>query len=477
VTAAVATRTSAVAAEQGWYRDSALFAATAFLALSWLIPQRLGIGPLGQLGSPATLLGVVLFGWWGYTRIVPSLTVRGAQPVRWFVALDLVVTTLLAGVAFRYPMSAIGANGVLAAVFGSAAAAGVMLVIADGIRSLESLERLVRRAVVLASFISLLGIVQWFTGYDFARNLNPPGLSFSIEPEELNLRSGFTRVQSTANHPIELAVVMAMVLPLAIHVALFSSTTRTRIFWWLAVAVIGFIVPLSVSRSGVVAGLVVSVGVLIPLGARARANLLAAGTVALGVVMAVAPGVLGTLRALFANVDKDPSIEGRTSDYDAIAELIEDRLWFGLGPGTFNPVDYFILDNQYLATLVANGILGLAVLIVALVVPFCFSVFLSRRCSSLMARHLLHSIAVIIATAIVTSALFDSYAFSLFASLMTVTVGMLGALWRLRSRDDLGTVGAERAHIMSRRWRQRWPLPADADLHRRSADVAVGVER
>jgi hypothetical protein len=441
-------------------RDGVTLLLSWYLALTWFIPQRYVIGPLGQIGSPADLLGVVLFLWWVYTRIVPTLTTRGLQPTRTIALADLMVGVLLTGLAFRNPLTPIGANGAMAGLVGGAASAGVILVATDGLRSFESCRVVLSRLGLFATALAFMGVVQWFTGYDIAGNLRPPGLRLATELEALNVRSGFVRAQGTANHPIEFSVVLAMTLPVLVHLALFAPDARRRWWWWAATALVGFAVPLSVSRSGAVSVGIAAVGILVPLSARYRANLIAFGLAGMAATMAIAPGLLGTIRSLFANVGNDPSISARESDYADVARFVSDHPWLGLGPGTFNAVDYFILDNQYLGSLVSTGLIGLSMTVLVLVSPIVLGVHLGRRCSSLAARHLCHSLAVSAGVGAATAAFFDAFAFSLFTGTSAVFAGIIGAIWRLRDLDQLGPTPPEHVRLASARWLRRWPLPA-----------------
>ena len=69
-------------------------------------------------------------------------------------------------------------------------------------------------------------------------------------------------------------------------------------------------------------------------------------------------GLLGAIKNMFLNMSDDPSYQGRTMDYVLVGRMVGDAPWFGHGLGTFDPSVYFILDNQYLGTLIETGVRG-----------------------------------------------------------------------------------------------------------------------
>ena len=53
---------------------------------------------------------------------------------------------------------------------------GVAVFVADGFRSRDRLLALVRLALVMATVLAALGLVQFATGFDIVNNLRIPGL-------------------------------------------------------------------------------------------------------------------------------------------------------------------------------------------------------------------------------------------------------------------------------------------------------------
>ena len=312
--------------------------------------------------------------------------------------------------------------------------AGIALVAIDGIPNRRRLDQLIGRIVDLGAFVALMGIVQFITGFDPATQLTVPGLQLNNELFGREERSIFDRVASTAGHPIEFSAVLAVLLVLALHRAVNDDGSR-RGWAWARVAVLAAAMPMSVSRTGV---LVAFVGLLVlarAWGWRRRFNLLVAGSIFLVFMRSAVPGLLGTIRSLFTNVGNDPSVEGRTDDFVLIFEFVGERPYFGRGLGTFIPEVYFFVDNQWLLTLVDGGILGLVGLIVLMLGSATVARQVFWRRWGTEAGELGNAFAAMLVAASVGFATFDALGFRMNAGLVFLTIGMVGALWRIEVRD------------------------------------------
>jgi O-antigen ligase len=197
---------------------------------------------------------------------------------------------------------------------------------------------------------------------------------------------------------------------------------------------------------------------------RVRYNALIIGLVALVMFRAVAPGVLGTLRALFTNFENDPSVEGRTKDYDIVFPLIFERPLWGRGVGTFLPERYIVLDNQILYTLVSSGIVGLIGFVGLFLGGMVVARSIRRRARSAEDQHLAQALCASLAAALLASFTFDALAFGQFRSVVCVILGLVGALWRLSGTtvsDPVVTEPDPRGRVTRPRWRDlSWVRPA-----------------
>ena len=158
-----------------------------------------------------------------------------------------------------------------------------------------------RRAVVLGSIVGAIGILEFYSGIDVPNYLRIPGLSNNIDYSTLLVRGAFNRPSSTAVDPIEFGVVMAMLVPFALHQA-FYGAPMGRIRKWLPVLLILFAIPISVSRAGIV-GLAVGLLFFVPTWkGQQRLGFLASCIVGPALLKVMAPGLLGTLFGYFTGM-------------------------------------------------------------------------------------------------------------------------------------------------------------------------------
>ena len=264
-----------------------------------------------------------------------------------------------------------------------------------------------------------------------------PGLTANVDLVS-DSRSGFDRVTAGASHPIEFSVVTAALVPLALHFALHPNTRRR---WPFILALVALLVavPMTVSRSGfltLAAGLLVYAVALTP---RGRLNAIVLGIIGLGVFRALVPGLLGTVRSLFSDIGTDPSIAGRTDDYQLIPVLMDGHWWFGRGLGTFHPQVYFFLDNQYLGSLLEGGVVSLTALIALFAVGIGVAGGVRRRTSDPALRSEAQAIAASLAAFAAAALTFDLLAFRQSAFLVVLLIGCAGAHWSLvHPRPKLG---------------------------------------
>lgn len=413
------------------------------LLLLFLLPPRLVLSGLGAAGRPVLVAGAAMLSWWAASRLVPSLMTHGRQPVRAIIAAFL-VTYLMSYVAgLDRGLDGLEARSADRGLITTLALCGLTLVVADGVTSRKSLDRLLRRLLLAACAMAVVGVIQFVLRFDLTRYITVPGLSLNrplIGVGSRGSEGSFARVAGTAGHYIEFGVVLGMLLPIAVHYALFSQTRAERQRRWLLAGILAAGIPFSISRSAVLA---LGVGlVVLALSWRNRAQF--NGLVALLCLMLgmrlLKPGLLGTIQSLFANAENDPSIQNRQSDYDVVMDYVAARPWFGRGSATFVPERYILLDNQYLGTLVSQGVVGL----VALVALFAFAFSLARRIRKTArdeeTRHLGQALAASVLVAAVSSATFDSFSFTTFACTTFLVFGAIGALWRLdrsgRAEDE-----------------------------------------
>lgn len=412
-------------------RRDAVAVLSAYIVLLWLIPGRLVIWGMGAIGTPAIVAGLVCAGWWITLRVLADdQLATGVQPMRTSVFLYGWWLLLTYAVAFMRPLTGLEARGADRAVIALVSLVGVVLIAADGIESVERLRRLVVRLVLVATVVATIGIVQFATDIDPVSWIVIPGLQANAEIVAERARSIFDRPYSTTLHPIEFSVVCSMVLPLAMHVAMYERRPSATFLYWAPVALIGGAIFVAVSRSGVLTILVAMVVASLAWDWRRRLNVAAGALLFLILLRAAVPGLLGTLRSLILGAQDDPSVQGRLDDVARVKYLLSESLVFGRGPGTFNPAEYFILDNQLYGTAIASGLVGL----VTLLLPAALGVYILIRgagdCDPVV-RNLRCSIAGGIAAGAVSMLTFDSLGFPVFSGTFFLFLGLAGSLWRL----------------------------------------------
>ena len=302
--------------------------------------------------------------------------------------------------------------------------AGVVLLTCEGLRGWRDIELIVTWLSRFGGFVAALGIIQYFTGFDIAALFTIPGLSANSEFGEVTTRSVINRVSSTAVHPIEFGVVMAGLFFLALHRSLFTRTSKLS---WVPTVLIGVALPMSVSRSAIIAIAITTIVIIAGWPSRWRfAGLLVLPFAVVGMRL-LAPGLLGTIRSLFTNVIVDPSVTGRTEDYDAVLAVYANHPLFGQGLYTFVPRYYRILDNQMLMSLIELGAVGLTVLIVFISTGYMLARAARRRSSAPRERDLALVISGAIVGVVVSYFTFDAWGFPMVAGLTFLLIGMAGA--------------------------------------------------
>ncbi|WP_147268690.1 O-antigen ligase family protein [Sphaerisporangium album] len=407
---------------------------TFFLVVLFVMPARYVVGPLGGAGSPSSMVAVLLLVWYLMSTLSPRWTpIRGRQPVRAVIVFFALAVLASYVAANTRPLSGDELNAADLGLVLVAGWAGIALVTADGITSMDRLETLRQRIVMGASFPALVAMVQFFTGIEVTQYLALPGL---VEKGSAVLfeREGFFRPAGTATHPIELGVVLAAILPLALHGAIFCRVPEQRRKRWTMVVLIAAALPMSVSRSAIL-GLFVVMLVLLPTWPsewRLRAVLIfGASSIVMRLLI---PGLIGTVLNLVSVIGSDENSTTRTGDYDAVVAAVSQRPWFGQGFATYLPRMYRVIDNQYLMSSLETGLVGLLALLVFLLAGWVLARRARRAAVDPETRHLAQCFAASSAVAIFGFGTFDAFSFPMITNVMFLILGCCGALWRLQTQ-------------------------------------------
>jgi polysaccharide biosynthesis protein PslJ len=410
---------------------------TIFLVALFGITARWVIPGTGAIGTPAMVIAFAAAWWWWMTRVNPNLSSDAdPNPIRvillgylWFVALSW-------GLGRLRLLSTLEVNGSNRALLTAVGLTGVALVVSDGVRSRLRLETLLRRVVVGGGVLSVVGLLQFFADIDLVAGFQIPGLVPNGEAiQALATRSDLSRAEGTALHSIEFSAVLAMILPLAIHFAMNGRDPRERRRYAVMTAIIGIAIPLSVSRTGILAAAVALVVTAIAWNWRQRIIGLATAGVAAIALGVVVPGLIGTFRWLIFGASEDPSVTARLDRVPLVMEQVSERPWLGWGIGTFSPDEDFLLDNQYFGTLIETGVVGLLIVVALILTAMTLCYLTFRHSQDDDTRYLATAIMAGVAVLPVVMYLFDAFFYSILMGVSFLLIGSAGALWRLAVRD------------------------------------------
>ena len=435
-----------------------------------VIPFNLIVPGMTDLGRPGLVIGMLLFCWWVLARFTTHLSMTGRQPIRWAVLAFMTAALLSYAAGFMRSLTRIEANGADRTMLLFCILSGIILTAADGIPNWVRLYGLVKVVVASATFVAALALIEYLSGVALAKYITIPGLQAKSDAAGLEARGAGIRVASTTTHYIELAAFLALALPFAIHVARFGSA-RSRQCGIVAAIVIAGGIGASISRTGVLAVVLLFV-VLVPVWTwRARYNILCTTLALFAVMAAASPGIVKTLLNLFDNPSNNPAFTVRAARYPLVWRYFAEHPWLGRGTGTYLSPQYQVLDNQWLGMLVSNGAIGVATLLALNLTGITLAFQALRRSTTPADRHLC---AVLISTqvvAIAVSGTFDALSFSTYTTLFALSLGMCGAVWRLT--HPMRTVRTSTTH-----WYVEGDAPADSvpRLKASAKSAAIGRE-
>ncbi|WP_203914734.1 O-antigen ligase family protein [Rhizocola hellebori] len=406
------------------------------LVLLYVLPGEVIVPNMTYAGRPALLLSLMLCCWWMMTRLNPRLAMTGPQPVRWavFAYFTTLLISYLAGLIRG--LTGVESNAQNFAMLAALEFVGVILLAADGIGNWERLKLVLQVYVVTAGFMAMVAMVQAFLKFDLAHYLTLPGLEFKgglvgFERRGPGAENQF-RVAGTAQHYIEFSVCMAMAAPFALHLARFAEAKWQRRGFAVVAGMCAAAIPISISRTGILA-LALAVLVMFPMWSwRIRYNLIILGMGLVGAIAVAKPGVLGTLRSLFFAGSEDPSVQGRLLDYTFVNHWFAQRPILGRGPRTLVPELYggIVLDNQWLYTLVTGGIVGVLALAALHITGITLAGIALRRSTREEDRHLCSALIASQVIALVVAVTFDSMYYTSYTSTLALLLGFCGAVWR-----------------------------------------------
>ncbi|SDK96649.1 O-antigen ligase [Nocardioides sp. YR527] len=408
---------------------------TVYIVVLLSIRSVLVVPALGTAGAPATIVAIGAFLWWVWYHVqrIHRIDV-GVQPLR-IAILGLLLAVMASYVlAMSAPMPGNELTPADSGLLKMIGMAGLAMVAAEGISSLDRLHAVVRRLVIGIGLVAVLGLLQFVTRQALVDRISIPGLSARGIEIGLYERSGMPRLSGTSTHPIEYGVILSMVLPLVIVYALHAPTRR-----WLyraVLAVVAIAIFMVISRSAI---LCTAVAILVlALRWRWRMRLVALGCLAAisGLVYLVVPGMLGVLTGLFVGAGDDASVASRTDAYGVALQFIARDPWLGRGPGTFLP-QYWILDNQYLGHTIETGLIGMAALLAVILVAAFMARSARKAATTDFDRELAQGLLAAVLAGATAMAFYDLFAFPQSSGCFFLAVGLAGALHRLVKQEPM----------------------------------------
>jgi O-antigen ligase len=322
---------------------------------------------------------------------------------------------------------------------------GVALTAADGVPNWLRVRGVLKVFVTCAAIVAAIGLVAYLTNLDLTKYLTLPGLQAKGWTPGFEARGSGIRVASTTTHYIELAAYLALALPFAIHFACFSHRPRRRRLALLATLLIAGGISTTISRTGILAVALMFCALFPVWSWRMRYNAAAMGAGVFAALAAASPGLVRTLLHLFDNPSSNPAFTVRQARYPLAFHYVGQRPWLGRGTGTWVAPQYQILDNQWLDTLITNGIVGIVALAGLHITGIALAWLALRRCSTIEDRHLCAALISTQLIGIAVAGTFDSLSFMTYATMLALTLGLCGTVWRL-------THPARRVRTSTTRW-------------------------
>ena len=235
------------------------------------------------------------------------------------------------------------------------------VVVASVVRPRE-VPRFVALMVSLGVIVAIATVVEYRMHVNVFYEVWKKILPVTI-PEGLDGRDSIGRlnVYGPTNQPLELAAMLAMVLPFAIIGSIDAATKRRRILYTIA---IGLLLAGGVATSRKTS-LVAPIGAVVLLMAyrpRTIARSMLGLALVLGIIVHItSPGALGSVVAQLepGHFNKVLTTTDRTARYSAVQPDLLSHPLLGRGYESYDPHKYRILDNEFLGLLITTGLLGI----------------------------------------------------------------------------------------------------------------------
>jgi hypothetical protein len=233
-------------------------------------------------------------------------------------------------------------------------------IVASALRPRE-VARFATLIVVLGSIVAVATVVEYRWHYNVFYEVWGRVMSIT-RPADLDAPDTIGRltVYGPTSQPLELAGLLAMVLPFAVMGAIDSGTRGRRLLYVLAMGVL-LAGGLATSRKTSLVAPLGAVALLAAYRPRAVARtFLGMGVALVILVHFVSPTALGSVLSQLepGHFGGVLTTTDRTARYDAVAPDVLRHVLLGRGFASYDPHKYRILDNEYLGLLIGTGVVG-----------------------------------------------------------------------------------------------------------------------
>lgn len=326
-------------------------------------------------------------------------------------------------------------------IFADLALTAMIIAIVTMLTTVDRIILVSKGLIVGATLSASFAMVRLVTGTDLSPMFILPGLKSSDFVLVTNLaREGVERPQGSAGHPLELAGVLTVVIPLCIGVAMCARARGERVWPWLTCAGLMMCGALGTVSRSVIVGLAAAVVVMAwrwPI--QRLVAVVVAAAAAIGAALLLELHVVSAMLQAFANVSKDSSIASRELGAAYVTDHYRDHFWLGQGAGMYPAYDQPVLDNQYLSRLMETGVLGLGTFVALLGVTLVLALKASASHDPMIAE-LGGAVSGSLAALVVISTILDVSGFIQIWTVTWILVAFSAVLWRLDRQARLPTI-------------------------------------
>jgi hypothetical protein len=371
------------------------------------------------------------------------------------------------------------ASGAVGALGNYAIVVSLLYVTRQLLRSPRTVNTLLTALTVFSGIVGFFALVEKVTRENIFMKLATFLPLEMLRDEGEAFRAGGARAYASAQHPIALSVMLCMLIPIAIYLARYAAWPlniyNRKIFFGSIVALQLFGVAAAVSRTAVVTLAVMFLLILLVrpiLGIVLASFALPAVVVAAAVIPKPFEAMFGGFldpEALIASQKTSPGFTGagRLADLDPALAIVAQQPFFGSGLGSRivigDTANSFILDNQWLGTLMEVGALGVLGVLALLLIP-ASRLFSYAFRSDHTPQYTALALALAISIIGYSTAMFFYDAFGFFQTFMLLFMLLGVGAWVLTEAPTRhSVVGSASGQVLAR------PRPLDGSRRRRRA--------